>query len=174
MNCPACGKQLSQMVVGGVTVDVCQSGCAGLWFDNFELKKFDEPHESAGEALLEIERDNSVEVDQDKRRNCPKCDKVMMRHFFSVRKQVAVDECPSCAGIWLDMGELGLIRKQFETEEEQGKAAAEYYDEVFGTELSAMKAKRKEESGKVRRFANMFRFICPSYYIPGKQKWGAF
>jgi hypothetical protein len=27
---------------------------------------------------------------------------------------------------------------------------------------------------KARRIAHAFRFICPSYYIPGKQSWGAF
>jgi len=26
----------------------------------------------------------------------------------------------------------------------------------------------------VLKISNMFRFICPSYYIPGKQDWGAF
>jgi len=25
-----------------------------------------------------------------------------------------------------------------------------------------------------RKIANAFKFICPSYYIPGKQAWGAF
>jgi len=43
MNCPACGNILEQMTVGDVTVDVCQRGCGGIWFDNFELEKFDEP-----------------------------------------------------------------------------------------------------------------------------------
>jgi hypothetical protein len=27
---------------------------------------------------------------------------------------------------------------------------------------------------KARKIANMFRFVCPSYYIPDKQDWGAF
>ena len=175
MICPACGNTLSQLDVGGVTVDVCKGKCAGVWFDNLELKKFDEPHESAGESLLEIEREDSLKVDHDARRNCPKCvDKVMMRHFFSVKKEVEVDECPACAGVWLDMGELVSLRDQFESEEERGKAAGEYFEEIFGTELSAMKAESAERSEKVKRLANMFRFICPSYYIPGKQKWGAF
>lgn len=163
------------MAVGGVTLDACRGGCGGVWFDNFELKKFDEPHESAGEALLDIDRDEAVKIDHNKRRNCPKCaTTVMMRHFFSAKKEVEVDECPACAGVWLDLGELGQIRKLFQSEEARGKAAAEYFQTVFGSELAQMKAKRKESGEKVRRFANMFRFICPSYYIPGKQTWGAF
>ena len=175
MNCPACGNELEQMTVGDVVVDVCQGGCGGIWFDNFELQKFDEPHESAGEELLDIERDESVVVDRMKRFNCPKCsDIVMMRHFFSVKKEVEVDECPGCGGFWLDAGELCKIRSLFDTEEERHKAAQEYFSEIFDGELAAMEAEDQAKFEKVQKIANMFRFVCPSYYIPGKQDWGAF
>ena len=175
MNCPACGNTLQEKTVGGVVVDVCQGGCGGIWFDNFEIQKFDEPHESAGEALLDIERDESVVVDHTKRFKCPVCeDIVMMRHFFSVKKEVEVDECPGCGGFWLDAGELSKIRNLFETEEERHKAAEEYFSEVFGGELASMEAENQDKLNKVLKISNMFRFLCPSYYIPGKQEWGAF
>jgi hypothetical protein len=175
MKCPACENILQEMTVGGVAVDVCKGGCGGIWFDNFELKKFDEPHESAGEALLDIERDESLIVDHTKRLKCPKCDDiVMMRHFFSVKKGVEVDECPGCGGFWLDAGELRKIRSLFKTEEERHKAAEEYFEEVFGDRLKAMKAESEEKLAKTRKIVSLFRFICPSYYIPGKQAWGAF
>ncbi len=175
MKCPACGNQLQQVAAGDVTVDVCKGGCGGIWFDNFELKKFDEPHEEAGQALLEIELAPNVSVDHSKRLNCPKCDGVvMMRHFFSVKKQVEVDECPNCAGFWLDAGELRAIRELFKTEAERHKAAEEYFKGVFGDELAAREAEDQAKVERSRRIANIFRFICPSYYIPGKQNWGAF
>jgi hypothetical protein len=37
-----------------------------------------------------------------------------------------------------------------------------------------MQAQDEEKLAKTRRVANVFRFICPTYYIPGKQDWGAF
>jgi hypothetical protein len=118
MNCPACGNTLQEITVSDVAVDVCNGGCGGIWFDNYELAKFDEPHESAPE-LLDMERDDSITVDHTERLNCPKCsDVVMMRHFSSVKKEVEVDECPACGGFWLDAGELGSIRSLFDTEEE--------------------------------------------------------
>lgn len=175
MDCPACGNVLQKKTVGDVVVDVCQGGCGGIWFDNFELSKFDEPHESAGQELLEIERDESITVDHTKRLKCPSCDDiVMMRHFFSVKKEVEVDECPGCGGFWLDAGELGKIRNLFDTEEERHKAAEEYFSEVFGGDLASMEAENQTKFEKVRKISNMFRFICPSYYILGKQNWGAF
>jgi Zn-finger nucleic acid-binding protein len=174
MECPACSNPLKEVTVGDVTVDVCEGGCGGIWFDNFELKKIDEPHESAGRELLDVERDESIVVDHTKRLKCPKCGIIMMRHFFSVKKEVEVDECPNCAGFWLDAGELRQIRGLFDTEEEREKAAEKYFSEVFDKELSEVKGDDEAKLGRARSIANMFRFICPSNYIPGKQDWGAF
>ena len=175
MKCPACGNVLTLMVAGGVTVNVCEHGCGGIWFDAFELAKVDEPHESLGEELLNVEKNPDVAVDHTGKRSCPKCENVIMgRHFFSAKKQVEVDECPNCGGFWLDAGELTAIRGQFATEEEREKAADEYYQEIFGSQLVAMRAESQQKLEKSRKIARMFRFICPSYYVPGKQDWGAF
>jgi len=163
------------MKVADLVVDVCQGGCGGIWFDRFELNKVDEPHESLGESLLDVERDENVVVDHEKKRNCPRCgDVVLKRYFFSVKREIEVDECPKCAGFWLDQGELGAIRGQFESEEARKEAAEQYFSEIFGDELAEMSQESQEKLEKARKIARMFRFICPSYYIPGKQRWGAF
>ena len=98
----------------------------------------------------------------------------MLRHFSSVKRRVTVDECPSCGGYWLDVGELAAIRTEFETEEERNLAAAHYFSELFDPELAAAHAETLEDLERAQRIAHVFRFICPSYYIPGKQEWGAF
>lgn len=175
MNCPACKNTLEKMTIENITLDVCRGGCGGVWFDNFELMKIDEPDEYDASALMDIEIDESVRVDHETKRNCPVCEKqFMLRHFFSVRRAVSVDECPRCGGVWLDYGELGQIRRQFNSEEEKTKAAGEYFQDVFGVELAKMRAESAEKTEKAKKIANIFRFICPSYYIPGKQDWGAF
>lgn len=175
MKCPACDSPMEEVIVEGIAIDVCKQGCGGLWFDRFELQKVDEPHESAGEGLLRIAIDGKSTPDYSKRHMCPKCNNVtMMRHFFSVKREVEVDECPNCGGFWLDCGELGRIRNQFSSEEGREKAANEYFDEIFGVELQKMQNESKEKLDKAKKIARLFRFICPSNYIPGKQKWGAF
>ena len=175
MQCPVCKKNLEAVTVEDITVDVCQNGCGGIWFDRFELQKVDEPHESAGEKLLNAQKQTEMGSDRGTQLHCPKCqDTPMMRHFFSVKKEVVVDECPKCAGFWLDYGELAAIRKQFDSEEERKKAAQAYFAEIFDVELFKMKAESEEKAEKAQKIARMFRFICPSYYLPGKQVWGAF
>ena len=175
MKCPACQKTLKQVAVDDITVDVCEGGCGGVWFDRFELQKVDEPHESAGAKLLDVQKDASISVDREARRNCPKCENAtMMRHFFSPKREVEVDECPSCAGVYLDAGELGTIRSLYNSEEERKAAARSYFQDVFGFELERMRKESEEKAEKAKKFARAFRFLCPSNYIPGKQDWGAF
>lgn len=175
MNCPVCENNLQKITIEGIEFDVCKGGCGGIWFDWFELQKVDEKHEAAGEQLLDIERDPSHTVDQSKKRNCPKCSNVvMMQHFISVKRQIVVDECPKCGGYWLDWGELGSIRNQFDTEKDREKAAQEYFREVTKAGFTEMHEKSEKKLEKARHIAKMFRFICPSNYIPGDQAWGAF
>ena len=56
MECPVCANALTTMAVGRITVDACEGGCGGIWFDRHELMRVDESDESVGEGLLEIER----------------------------------------------------------------------------------------------------------------------
>lgn len=175
MKCPACGGTLEEAEVQDITVDVCKNGCGGIWFDNYELNKVDEPHESLGEVLLELHREENQHVDHDHQRDCPKCEGTpMMRHFFSVKHEVEVDECPRCGGYWLDHGELGWLRNIYSSEDERRQAADQYFTDIMDVELAEMRKESQEQLEKAQKIAHMFRFLCPSYYIPGKQPWGAY
>ena len=162
------------MEAEGVTVDVCAGGCGGIWFDWFELARVDEAHESAGEKFLEVERDPALRPDLSKRVFYPRDGEIMMHHFHSVKRAVLVDECPRCAGFWLDSGELAAIRDEYPTQEDRKKAAQEYFSELFDPALAVARAQTRKELEKAQKISRAFRFICPSYYIPSEQDWGAF
>ncbi len=120
MKCPACFNSLSSTTIGKLTVEVCRGGCGGIWFDAFELQQVDEPQESAGAWLLNIERDPHLHVDPTHKRPCPKCEGVKLkRRYFSAKRQFEIDECPGCGGYWLDAGELEKVRE--ETEQTAGE-----------------------------------------------------
>ena len=113
MKCPACFHELMEFVIGGVTVDACEGGCAGIWFDAFELQRVDEQHEITGDTVLNLQRDPKMVVDHTRKRECPRCASIKLkRHFFSAAKQIEVDHCPHCGGYWLDQGELEKIRTE--------------------------------------------------------------
>jgi Zn-finger nucleic acid-binding protein len=176
MHCPACGHLLSSRTVGGVTVDVCDGGCGGIWFDHYELRKLEEPTESAGEQLLDVRRDPGVTVDPSERYTCPKCTDgvVMMRHFWSVKREVTMDECPECGGVFLDAGELGSIRHEFPSDEAKEAAADAYFKDVADPLLERQHELDEAELARAQKFSHALRFITPSWYIPGKQAGAAF
>jgi len=165
---------MTEIAAGDVKVQACKGACGGLWFDEWTLGKVDQPDQSAGEALLNIPQNASLKVDQSQRRKCPRDSVVMMRHFWSVKRDVVVDECPKCEGIFLDPGELAAIRADYKSDAERHKAAEAYYSEMFDQQLAGMLRQDKAKLESARRVARIFKFICPSYYIPGKQAWGAF
>ena len=113
MKCPACFNELTQLTIGGVTVDACEGGCAGIWFDAFELQRVDEEHEVAGDQVLHLQRDPALAVDFQRKRDCPRCAGIKLkRQLFNPQVRVEVDHCPQCAGYWLDAGELEKIRAE--------------------------------------------------------------
>lgn len=111
MKCPACGNLLTARKAGAIVVDVCEGGCGGAWFDNFELRQVDE---AGAHAIRSVQRDFALHVDRESRRRCPKCEEeiLMMRRFFSRLRRTEIDECPNCAGIWLDAGEFSAIQDE--------------------------------------------------------------
>ena len=175
MKCPRTNANMREVEINKVKVDISE-GCGGVWFDNFEFEKFDEARETAGDKLIDLMASYSKGgVDLSKRINCPRCpDTVLMRHFESPLKKIQIDKCPSCGGIWLDAGELAHFRKLFPTEQDRKKAGDEFIEKNIMPMLQAEAQKSQSELGKAKRIAGMFRFICPSYYIPGKQKGAAF
>jgi Zn-finger nucleic acid-binding protein len=166
---------MTEVVAADIKVNACKGGCGGLWFDEWGFRKLQGSGQSAGEELLNIPQNPAVHVDPNQRRKCPHDpDIVMMRHFWSVTRQVTVDECPKCEGIFLDPGELAEIRHEYATDDQRHEAAHSYYREMFDTQLAGMLRQEKARDESARRIAHIFKFICPSYYIPGKQAWGAF
>lgn len=175
MKCPRCSASTVSMVNNGVTVDVCYNSCGGIWFDRHEFKKMDENHETSPAFQTELSKSSRKSIPLAKELMCPKCmNQPMLRRFSSVKKNIEVDECPACAGIWLDAGELTNIHSEFKTEAERTKATEKFIEENFGAAMAAAKLESEEKVKAAEKFARALRFICPSYYIPGKQSGGAF
>lgn len=169
MKCPACSNALSVRNVSGVALDVCDNGCGGIWFDQFEFRKFDEAIEPDAETLLQLNIKRRTQA-SGANLDCPKCSGIkMMRHFSSVKQKVTMDECPKCAGVWLDAGELASIRSEYATEPERQHAARAAYDEMFDAKLMVEQHRADAKYSKFLNFSRALRFVCPSYYRGIKQ-----
>jgi Zn-finger nucleic acid-binding protein len=149
MKCPACDHALSTVEVGPIKVDACSGGCGGLWFDRLELRRVDESVEGAGAALLDIPRTRER---VHPKLVCPRCDRQkMIQHLFHPTIRITVDECPRCAGMWLDAGELAEIRANAGTEAERHARAEATFEKTFGSRLAARR--EEHEAARARREA---------------------
>jgi len=125
MYCPRTNTPLEPLLVGGFTVFTSAQG--GVFFDNSQIFKFSSPELKHGQVLLKhLGNYSEDEGDVSLRINCPQCKSiVMMRRYFSPVKAVEIDECPGCAGIWLDSGELAKIHENHLTPRERKLLAHE-------------------------------------------------
>ena len=120
MFCPACSEKLNEVSVGGVLIDICESGCGGVWFDRDELAKLDEVHEPAPNLVAPVP---GVEHRNPFPRKCPRCDQNNMAvQYYDSESPVEIDACWQCGGIWLDRGELEQIRISGSDREAAGNA----------------------------------------------------
>lgn len=162
MQCPVCSTQLTEIQAGGIKVDVCVGGCGGMWFDQLELKQLDEPHESEGQELLLVDVKQKSTPNTETRRDCPKCrDQIMMRHFQSPKRQVAIDDCPECGGIWLDSGELSTIRSLYTSDTERNAHIESIISDTWGGQMEEMRADRERAMERRSTIRNLFGYLAP-------------
>ena len=159
IKCPACGADMEKVYMEeqGVNLDVCPE-CGGIYFDNRELQRFDEQHESIEPLEKLFENRTFINVDQSMTRICPVCGMKMVKNYSSVKKEVQIDECYSCGGKFLDYGELQKIREQYPTEEARANDVVRDLYEQVGIELREQKEKHenlKASSSFLTKFLKM-------------------
>lgn len=110
MKCPACKKALRVKNAGDMKLDVCHGGCGGIWFDQGELNRVSITSAARLHTIWQL---NPGPAKLTEPRVCPRCpDQVLARKWFSDAKQVEIDQCPACGGLWLDDGEFSGIYRE--------------------------------------------------------------
>jgi len=97
-KCPRCKVNLHIMKVRDIELDACPK-CMGIWFDSTELDKIIGGAKSFEEmAYLSDPLGGNI--------HCPSCGEKMN---YSTIKDVTIDFCKKCEGVWLDTGELSEL-----------------------------------------------------------------
>jgi uncharacterized protein len=166
MNCPACGQGMRVEKVSGIAVDVCAEGCGGLWFDRLELRRLDELHEGDAANLLNFGMGKSGHREGG-RLACPCCTQKypLIKRLFHPTIRVEVEECPGCAGHFLDPGELGEIRKSNRPEAEREEAARQIYRDMVGAQLKSLSTGKAPEQEESKLLGGLFRALLPRTWL---------
>ncbi len=146
MDCPACLHNLTRLVAGEVEIDICKGGCGGIWFDRDELFHFDEQHEFDISQAIGTDRNPDPQIAKDLQKDCPRCaPEPLVRQFLDHHNKIEVDQCWSCGGVWLDYGEIDMLREQYATHEERAKAANSFANSILDQHRDALHQLTKEE-----------------------------
>jgi Zn-finger nucleic acid-binding protein len=106
MDCPRClSDEIAPFNHEGVEFDFCSS-CHGIWTDSGELSNYVETKNDLPETFDLLKSGKKTDL------KCPKCpDSLLIEAPYLKGKDVLLDICPSCKGIWLDSKELGSVQK---------------------------------------------------------------
>ena len=97
--CPRDGSPLDHYPKGDVHLDRCPR-CQGLWCDREELAQVLGTRDDVPNPQVALDG---------LRHNCPACGDPMKRCYYNHERQVVIDVCESCQGIWLDQNELSQV-----------------------------------------------------------------
>ncbi len=161
MKCPVCGEEMVQENLG-VNVDVCETGCKGMWFDQDELVMLDENNEGLGAALENALRHPRSNDGARGPIDCPKCAIPLHTHAYRGDREVRVDECYNCGGFFLDSGELTEIRDNYMSDAE----VKAYADKLINSvpEYAQSEKDLDAQEKRLKAIQNFTKFMTVSYW----------
>jgi Zn-finger nucleic acid-binding protein len=102
----------------GVQLDHCNS-CKGLWFDQGELTQH---FANLGCEIVETD----LKAGQPTEFSCPRCTDALLTN--AELGGVAVETCPACRGIFLDLGEVPELLGAISRSDAESSAEASSFD----------------------------------------------
>lgn len=162
MDCPVCKNSMAEEDFGGTNVQVCATGCKGIWFDCYELSRLDHDNTGVGQALQDALAAPRTNDGNRAALSCPKCSVPMHQHLYKSEKEINVDECNTCGGFFLDSGELKAVRDNHMSEDEESAYAQKLLDNLPSYEQGEANLQREELRNQA--LSRYTQFLHVSYY----------
>ncbi|MCA8953351.1 MAG: zf-TFIIB domain-containing protein [Planctomycetes bacterium] len=146
VRCPRCDLPMARQDFTTFYADLCETGCHGLWFDAGELQRVDRHGKGHGQALERALAIPPIASEIAARpRTCRACDEPMDEIGYELHQFVKIDECPGCEGVFVDAGELAILRQRPLTATEAAIARR------IRRSRRARRARREEETRRERQ-----------------------
>jgi Zn-finger nucleic acid-binding protein len=106
LNCPRCEQAMATQTVSAaaapVMIDVCATGCGGIWLDAADMAM----GLDVTDDLQQVTATPSATPDVAQPAQCPVCHETMDRYRWNYTSPVTLDQCPDGHGTWIDSGEV--------------------------------------------------------------------
>ncbi len=116
-RCPCCNKLMTRVIQENVRMSTCPE-CFGTWIDRvalMHLTRTPVPLAADGSSDPSLQELAAIVVESNttERLHCPVCPVDLVKERYHPLIPVDINRCPRCAGVWLDVGELPLLRRLF-------------------------------------------------------------
>jgi len=145
--CPGCSNALSRIMVGDIVLDVCQGGCAGIWFDYKEINRIKD-FQGETDILFHLKKNPDLKLNLNISRLCPYCNNVELER--QTYNEIEIDVCPACNGIWLDAGEIREFIKDSGSFSRVNREQKESYDKL----KQAFSSEKRHDDNKINDVIN--------------------
>jgi Zn-finger nucleic acid-binding protein len=109
LPCPVCRVDMQRADFRGFMLDVCPK-CAGLWFDDIELRELIERDPTILVQLEDLFEPTVEAVEAgDRPRMCPHGHTYLETFRYLSDSPIEVDSCPMCYGVFIEDEELADI-----------------------------------------------------------------
>jgi len=121
-RCPGCNTLMTRTEEHTVRILTC-SNCFGNWIAYPALLRLIRPvaapaeagaEDASAEPTLQELAAIVVESNTTKRLRCPECHVELRKDRMHPMVPVEIDRCPRCQYVWLDVGELPLLKRLYQ------------------------------------------------------------
>jgi Zn-finger nucleic acid-binding protein len=152
-RCPNCFSPMVRVEEDGIKSASCPN-CFGTWMADIALlrrvRKDAEAFAGGADCGPRASLADLAEIVQasDTRQavRCPQCEKPMLKDRYHPMIPVQIDRCKACRYVWLDTGELSLIRQLYVELMTSDDPEIVRRRDKLGAALSAWDARRVEET----------------------------
>lgn len=161
LECANCESALQPLDCGGVVVDRCRR-CAGIWFDEGELRFFRDGLERRLLESLTVRAQPAVVVHATTL-PCPRCRLRLVHGEFAYGTGVRVARCSHCEGVWLPGSEVARFVEHVRTARQKRAETREIAEAVAeGTNAQLERHHPLRHSS----FRHPFPLATPLFWLP--------
>lgn len=131
MKCPGCGERLvPKLETGGAGPSAIRCGsCGGMWLRAVDYWRWI-ARQGRGEGSTSKVNTKAVSEDRRGLRHCPDDGYMMARFRVTEHPTFYLDQCRTCAGVWLDQGEWETLG-ELDLQSRLGEVLSEEWEEAL-------------------------------------------
>lgn len=152
LSCPRCNVPLKTHTITTdaeswqVDIEACTDSCGGLWIEQADFEADTKAKLLLDTELTGLNVPGKKAINTKAPADCPACRVPMTRYNWN-NEGIYLDNCPMCAGRWIDGGEMRAVQDEWDKEPVSDVQMGEVMRQVTAIKKDADKNWQEETFG---------------------------